>query len=179
MSLSEAEIRKLFPEVKSTLAANKTSPRPVSAPRRSKLWDNLPKFNPDDRSMCSNHDCSTMRIVLQGIVKGGKNNYIVTRQGKHIPKAGWAKWRDEKLSEVRAQLPANWVPIAVPVNMELNYVAGDKRRRDFPAICDAIYHVLERAGVVADDALLWPVRSSRAYDKASPGVEIILTWTPA
>jgi hypothetical protein len=31
---------------------------------------------------------------------------------------------------------------------------------------------LEKAGVVADDTLLWAVQSSRSYDKAAPGVTI-------
>jgi hypothetical protein len=39
-------------------------------------------------------------------------------------------------------------------------------------VLDAVWHVLEKAGVVADDTLLWAVQSSRSYDKAAPGVTI-------
>jgi len=60
--------------------------------------------------------------------------------------------------------------------MHLSYLAGDKRRRDNPAIVDAIFHVLEKAGVVADDTLIWPVASSRGYDKENPRAEITLVW---
>jgi len=57
-------------------------------------------------------------------------------------------------------------------SVRLDYVAEDRRRRDFPAICDALWHALERAGVVTDDTLLWPAQSSRSYDKAAPGCTI-------
>ena len=104
-----------------------------------------------------------MKLTLSGQVMGGKNNIIITRSGMRFPKPKWAAWRDSKVAEVKAQLPPNWTAIDYPVGIDLCYVAGDKRRRDFPAICDAVFHVLEKAGVVTDDTYLWPVKSSRHY----------------
>ena len=95
-----------------------------------------------------------------------------TKTGKSYPKKVFADWRAEAIRQIRAQLPSGWTPIAVPVNVRIDYVAEDRRRRDFPAICDALWHALERAGVVKDDTLLWPAQSSRSYDKAAPGVTI-------
>ena len=115
-----------------------------------------------------------MTITLQGQVRGGKNNMIVTRSGHRFPKKSWAVWRDAAVAEVRKQLPAGWAPIDFPVRVELAYVAGDRRRRDFPAICDAVWHVLEKAGVVADDTLLWPSASTRDYSKESPGITVTI-----
>lgn len=97
---------------------------------------------------------------------------IVTKKGKHIPKKEWAKWRDSAVNEVKSQLPNDWSPISDPTNIVIEYVAGDRRRRDFPAICDSIFHVLERAGVCVDDTLLWPSRSSRDYDKNNPFAKV-------
>ena len=105
---------------------------------------------------------------ITGQIRGGKNNMIVTRTGKHFPKPEWARWRDTTVSELQRQLPAHWKPVAVPMNVRLDYVAGDKRRRDMPAIIDAIWHAMEKAGVVEDDTLLWVSQSSRAYSKESP-----------
>lgn len=111
-------------------------------------------------------------ITLMGQVRGGKNNMIVTRSGLRFPKKEWAKWRDAAVSEVRKQLPPGWAPIATPTLIEMSYVAGDKRRRDMPAIIDAVFHVLEKAGFVVDDTLLWVAVSSRIYSKAFPMVTI-------
>ena len=114
------------------------------------------------------------RLVLRltGQVRGGKNNLGRTKTGKSYPKKLFADWRAEAIRQIRAQLPSGWTPIAVPCNVRLDYVAEDRRRRDFPAICDALWHALERAEVCVDDTLLWPAQSSRSYDKAAPGVTI-------
>lgn len=115
-------------------------------------------------------------ITVSGQVKGGKNNMTVTRNGLHFPKKEWAKWRDEKVAEVKTQLPKGWTPLIVPVQVQLDYVAGDCRRRDQPAIIDALWHVLEKAGVVEDDTNLWVCQSSREYDKEIPRTQLTLTW---
>ena len=117
-------------------------------------------------------DVPKVVLRLKGQVRGGKNNMGRTKTGKSYPKKLFADWRAEAIRQIRAQLPSGWTPIAVPVNVRIDYVAEDRRRRDFPAICDALWHALERAGVVKDDTLLWPAQSSRSYDKAAPGVTI-------
>lgn len=117
-------------------------------------------------------DVPRLVLRLTGQVRGGKNNMGRTKTGKSYPKKLFADWRAEAIRQIRAQLPSGWTPIAVPCNVRLDYVAEDRRRRDFPAICDALWHALERAGVVKDDTLLWTAQSSRSYDKAAPGVTI-------
>jgi len=96
----------------------------------------------------------------------------VTRTGRHYAKPTFARWRDDAVRQIHPQLPFPWTVIAVPCNVRLDYVAGDKRRRDMPAVLDAIFHALEKAGVVKDDTLIWVAQSSRSYDKAAPGVTI-------
>ena len=117
-------------------------------------------------------DVPMLVLRLKGQVRGGKNNMGRTKTGKSYPKKLFADWRAEAIRQIRAQLPSGWTPIAVPCNVRLEYVAEDRRRRDFPAICDALWHALERAEVCVDDTLLWPAQSSRSYDKAAPGVTI-------
>ena len=112
------------------------------------------------------------RLVLRliGQVRGGKNNMGRTKTGMSFPKKSFADWRAEAIRQIKTQFHGE--PIDVPRNVRIDYVAEDRRRRDFPAICDALWHALERAGVVTDDTLLWPAQSSRSYDKAAPGVTI-------
>lgn len=119
-----------------------------------------------------NPNPTVLKIVMTGQIRGGKNNMIVTRSGHRFPKKEWAKWRDAKVAEIRKQLPYGFAPIHKPVEAVLCYVAGDKKRRDMPAIIDSIFHCLERANVVTDDTLLWVTTSSRCYDKQNPRVEI-------
>jgi len=114
-------------------------------------------------------------LFIPGQVRGGKNNMIVTRTGLRFPKPEWAKWRDEMISVVKSQLPNDWKPIETPCSVRLAYIAGDKRRRDQPAIIDALWHVLEKAGVVTDDTLLWVNKSTRDYDKERPCCVVEIT----
>lgn len=135
----------------------------------------IPRKNPvAGRITQKNKGC--VKIVITGQIRGGKNNMLVLRSGVHIPKKEWALWRDQKVKEVASQLPQSWEEIDSPSLMTLTYVAGDKRRRDMPAIIDSIFHVLEKAHVVKDDTLLWVDRSSRAYEKENPRAEILISW---
>jgi Holliday junction resolvase RusA-like endonuclease len=109
-----------------------------------------------------------LRIVIEGQIRGGKNNMIVTRSGLHFPKPAWSKWRDEAVSQVKSQLRIGFKPFCAPVDVRLAYTAGDKRRRDMPAIVDSIFHVLEKSGVVTDDTFLWITESKRDYSKEKP-----------
>lgn len=114
------------------------------------------------------HPKASLSITLIGQVKGGKNNICITRTGRRFPNHEWAKWRDMQVAYVRQQLPEGFTPFATPVSVRLSYVAGDKRRRDMPAILDSAFHVMEKAGVVVDDTLIWVTESSRGYEKANP-----------
>lgn len=93
---------------------------------------------------------------------------IITKKGKHIPKKEWAAWRDQAVDQIARQLPIVIVRIDEPTNIRLEYWAGDRKRRDMPAIIDSIFHCLEKAGVVQDDTFLWISESSRGYDKDNP-----------
>lgn len=127
---------------------------------------------PASRKPSRGMSAPALTIRLTGQVRGGKNAMGVTRSGRHYARSPFKKWRDAAVSEIVAQLPQGFYPFWKPANVRLEYVSGDKRRRDMPAVIDAVWHALERAGAVQDDAILWVTESSRSYDKANPGVTI-------
>ena len=115
-----------------------------------------------------------LRITITGQAPSGKNAIGITRTGKHYARPRFKKWRDDAVAQVRRQLPPGWQPITVPVEVELHYVAGDKRRRDQSGILDAFFHCAEKAGLVVDDVLIWVVKSTRTYNKKNPRVSVAL-----
>lgn len=117
---------------------------------------------------------TVLRLTLAGQVRGGKNNIRITKTGHRYPNAKWAVWRDEAVDQIKRQLPADFKPFTGPCSVQFHYYAKDRIRRDAPAIIDAVWHVLEKAGVVTDDTHLWPTVSSRDYDKQNPRVELII-----
>ena len=94
-----------------------------------------------------------MKLVLLGQIRGGKNHINITRTGHRYPNKAWAAWRDEAVGQIRRQVPVIST-FKVPCRATIHYWKGDMRRRDIPAAIDAIWHVLEHAYIVADDALI-------------------------
>lgn len=96
-----------------------------------------------------------LQLRVEGQCPSGKNSVIVTRSGKRFPSQRFSAWREQGLKQVHKQLKGcSNLPITTPVNVEVSYAAGDMRRRDVPGIVDAVWHLLEKAGVVSDDCLL-------------------------
>ena len=116
-------------------------------------------------------DVPRLVLRLKGQVRGGKNGMGVTKSGRHYAKAPFKKWRAEMMAQINAQ-GCGGILISTPTNVRIEYVAGDRKRRDQTGIFDALFHLLEHAQIIADDSLLWAVQSSRRYDKAAPGVTI-------
>lgn len=124
------------------------------------------------KAPCRAPSQSGTTLVITGQIRGGKNAIKTTRTGRRYPDKKWALWRDEKVAEVKAQIPSCYKHNGEQVNIRLDYYAGDKRRRDQPAVIDAIFHVLEKANFVIDDTHLWVVESRRSYDEKNPRAEI-------
>jgi len=118
-------------------------------------------------------DADVPRLVLRlsGQLRGGKNAIGVTKSGRHYAKAPFKRWRAEMMAQINAQ-GCGGILISTPTNVRIDYVAGDRKRRDQTGIFDALFHLLEHAQIIADDSLLWVTQSSRSYDKAAPGCTI-------
>lgn len=87
-------------------------------------------------------------IILTGQMQSGKNRVMITRTGQRYPPARFKKWREDMLKQIG---PIE-TPFSGPVALSVNYVPGDNIRRDVPGMLDAICHLLERSGIVGDDA---------------------------
>ena len=109
------------------------------------------------------------QIVLLGQPPSGKNSIKTTRTGHRYPSKRFALWRDQAVIHVKIQWRS---PIITkPCAIKINYWPGDLRRRDVPGICDAIFHVLERAGVTADDTFFQDVHFiTKPIDRKNPRV---------
>jgi len=118
-----------------------------------------------------------MRILelhIRGQVRGGKNNMGVTRQGFHYPKPEFIKWRNDVMGQLGAQIPQQFKPVdSIDLKWYFEYTPEDRRRRDLPAILDAVFHCFERAHIVEDDCLIKNVEFvNYAPDKVNAGLLI-------
>lgn len=117
-----------------------------------------------------------LRLTLRGQIRGGKNHVGITRMGHRYPLKGFAAWRDNAIGQILAQPRKNFT---TPCRVDVTYTPGDRRRRDVPAVMDALCHVLERANIVTDDCLLedWSWKQAE-LDRENPGAEIVITEKP-
>ena len=117
-----------------------------------------------------------IKLVIKGQIRGGKNNIGITRTGRHYPHPEFVRWREDVCRQITSQWPHLYygkIKIEIPCIVTISYWAGDKRRRDVPAMIDALWHVFERGAFVADDSLFKTVHwIDCGYDKTNPRVKI-------
>lgn len=95
---------------------------------------------------------TSITFRLSGSLPSGKNAIRITRTGHRYPQPRFTAWRTEALHSLKVQLRGQKLPIQGPVSLLVDYVPGDQRRRDVPGMADALCHLLEKAGVLLDDA---------------------------
>lgn len=77
----------------------------------------------------------------------------ITRTGHRFPAKRFVTWRADALTQLQEQgIPR--LGIDYPVTVRIIYWPSDKRRRDVPGLVDALWHLLEKYGVVKDDRWL-------------------------
>ena len=82
----------------------------------------------------------------------GKNSVKTTRTGHRYPNERFVKWRSAVLSQLeRHALSRVLNNPHVILRCDIRYWPNDKRTRDVPGMEDALYHCLERAGIIAND----------------------------
>ncbi len=134
-----------------------------------------------------------MRIRLTGQLPSGKNRQgirvaqeqAITGVGAivevpRIVKHPWQRfvaWREASLNELMPQL-RSWpgtFPLTLPLMLYVWYWPSDRRIRDRSGMLDAIFHMLEQAGVVADDGLIEDtIWRTMELDRRCPRVEMVL-----
>ncbi len=103
----------------------------------------------DEKMLEKSTEYKSCSFVITGQTPSGKNAVVVTRSGHRYPQARFVNWRKEALK----QLPKLKM-IEAPCSVMIDYFPSDNRRRDVPGIIDALWHLLERGGLIKDDCLL-------------------------
>lgn len=123
------------------------------------------------------------KFTFKGQPPSGKNAIIITRTGKRFPSARFSKWKREVMPCLSMQLRAQGLlnfPLSQPCSVTIDYYTADKRRRDMPGIIDAIWHVLEKVGIVSDDTFLGGTKkyvrwNHLGLNKEKAGVTLTIT----
>lgn len=115
----------------------------------------------------------SIKFVLKGQPPSGKNAVVVTRSGMRFPAKRFKIWREDAFKQLDAQVPNLKIPEDWCVLVRVIYTPGDRRRRDVPGMVDALWHLIEKYGLVDDDArltnLIW---TTCQVNKENAGVDV-------
>ena len=128
-----------------------------------------------------------LRLLLEGQLPSGKNQVGIQREEqliplvaapvRHHPNARFERWRRDAECQLLSQLTA-WrasLPLVVPMLMYVWYWPGDRRIRDRSGMTDALFHLFEHAGIIANDRLIEdPLWRTMPLDTKRPRVAIVL-----
>jgi len=94
-------------------------------------------------------------FILTSQTPGGKNAVKMTRTGHRYPNKRFVAWREAVMAELTAQIRDGQPQLYRPLALTIEYTPGDNRTRDIPGMQDALFHVLERSGLIANDGLIY------------------------
>lgn len=104
----------------------------------------------------------------------GKNSVKITRYGKRYPTKRFDIWRGEVICQIEKQCGVSSLANRFLVlRCDIRYWPNDKRTRDVPGMEDALYHCLERAGIIANDGQI--KHSSFTTETVQDEVKVIVS----
>lgn len=111
------------------------------------------------------------RFTLHMQIPSGKNAIKITRTGMRYPSKKFVAWRAAALAAIG--------PVTHPylgrLSLTVRYTPGDRIRRDAPGMIDALCHVLEKSGMVQDDAQIKEVEwCEYPVNKGKPCCEVLI-----
>lgn len=119
-----------------------------------------------------------LRFTLIGRALRGKSGQRKTRTGHQYPDKAWGVQRDQwamemkvdAMVQIRQLKQDGWdvkaLPLTCPVKLSGVIYYPDNRIADLDGVCGAIGHVLERAGLIAND------KQIEAYGSWDRGVNV-------
>ncbi|MDQ7038490.1 MAG: RusA family crossover junction endodeoxyribonuclease [Aquificota bacterium] len=98
------------------------------------------------------------------------NRYIRRKGGKVFKPPRVKNWEVRALWEIRQQYRGD--PIEDKVSIDITLTLPNRRKRDIDNMLKSLWDVLEKAGVIKNDNLIYEVRTVKRVVRGKEGVEI-------
>ena len=109
-------------------------------------------------------------LKLSDIPVPKTNRYIRTRRGAVFKHPRVKNWETKALWELKNQYSG--APISSRIAVDITLTLPNGRKRDIDNILKSLWDVLEKAGVIKNDNLIYEVRTVKRIKRGSEGVEI-------
>ena len=112
-----------------------------------------------------------MLVLKLSQVPVPKSNRYIRRKGGKVFKPPRVKnWEVRALWELRQQYSAK--PIDREISVDITLILPNRRKRDIDNMLKSLWDVLEKAGVIKNDNLIYEIRTVKRIEKGKEGVII-------
>ncbi len=111
-----------------------------------------------------------IELFLSKLPVPKSNRYIRTRGGKVFKPPRVVNWEARAIWELREQYKGK--PIDYEVSVDIVLVLPNRRKRDIDNMLKSLWDVMEKAGVIKNDNLIYEVRTVKRIEKGKEGVYI-------
>ena len=111
-----------------------------------------------------------LRLELSQIPVPKTNRYIRRRGGRVFKPPRVKNWETRAVWELRQQYSGD--PIEEKVSVDIVLILPNHRKRDIDNMLKSLWDVMEKAGVIKNDNLIYEVRTLKKVEKGKEGVLI-------
>lgn len=98
------------------------------------------------------------------------NRYIRRKGGKVFKPPRVVNWEARAIWELREQYKGE--PIDYEVSVDITLILPNRRKRDIDNMLKSLWDVMEKAGIIKNDNLIFEVRTVKKIEKGKEGVYI-------
>jgi len=111
-----------------------------------------------------------LELFLSKLPVPKSNRYIRRKGGKVFKPPRVVNWEVRAIWELREQYKGE--PIDWEVSVDVVLILPNRRKRDIDNMLKSLWDVLEKAGVIKNDNLIYEVRTIKKVEKGKEGVYI-------
>ena len=111
-----------------------------------------------------------INLYLSKLPVPKSNRYIRRKGGKVFKPPRVVNWEARAVWELREQYDGN--PIDYEVSVEIVLILPNRRKRDIDNMLKSLWDVMEKAGIIKNDNLIYEVRTIKKIEKGKEGVYI-------
>ncbi len=111
-----------------------------------------------------------IELFLSKLPVPKSNRYIRRKGGKVFKPPRVVNWEARAIWELREQY--NGEPIDYEISVDIVLILPNRRKRDIDNMLKSLWDVMEKAGVIKNDNLIYEVRTVKKIEKGKEGVYI-------
>lgn len=111
-----------------------------------------------------------IKLFLSKLPVPKSNRYIRRKGGKVFKPPRVVNWEARAIWELREQY--NGEPIDYEISVDIVLILPNRRKRDIDNMLKSLWDVMEKAGIIKNDNLIYEVRTVKKIEKGKEGVYI-------